>query len=68
MPPRVPGTLSNGTLSLKFMKRGLAADQKPVEAERAQIVDDSSWEIAHPPETKALLNTEHQKCVLELNL
>jgi hypothetical protein len=46
------------------MQRGLAADQKPVEAEKAQLVDDSHWEIAQPPEKKTLLNTERQKCVL----
>ncbi|KIM24844.1 hypothetical protein M408DRAFT_10735 [Serendipita vermifera MAFF 305830] len=62
MPPRAPGTLSNGVLSLKFMQRGLAADQKPVEAEKAVLIDDSHWEIIHSPEKKqALLNAERQK-------
>jgi hypothetical protein len=48
MPPpsRKPGTLSNGTLSLKFMQRALIAENKaPVEAEKAEIVDDSKWFI-----------------------
>lgn len=48
------------------MQRGLAADQKPVEAEKAKLVDDSHWEIVHPPEKKALLNIERQKCVVML--
>ncbi len=50
MPPpsRTPGTLSNGTLSLKFMQRALIAENKaPVEAEKAETVDDSKWFI-HP--------------------
>lgn len=48
MPPptRKPGTLSNGTLSLKFMQRALIAENKaPVEAEKAEKVDDSKWFI-----------------------
>ena len=48
MPPpsRTPGTLSNGTLSLKFMQRALIAENKaPVEAEKAETVDDSKWFI-----------------------
>lgn len=48
MPPpsRQPGTLSNGTLSLKFMQRALIAENKaPVEAAKAEIADDSKWFI-----------------------
>jgi hypothetical protein len=48
MPPphRKPGTLSNGTLSLKFMQRALIAENKtPVEAEKAETLDDSKWFI-----------------------
>jgi len=59
MPPptRKPGALSNGTLSLKFMQRALIAENKaPVEAEKAQIMDDSKWFIGpaaqHAPWTE----------------
>jgi hypothetical protein len=49
-PPRKPGTLSNGTLSLKFMQRALIAENKvPVEAEKAETTDDSKWFIDHLP-------------------
>jgi len=45
-PPRKPGMLSNGTLSLKFMQRALIAENKaPVEAEKAETLDDSKWFI-----------------------
>ena len=45
-PPRKPGTLSNGTLSLKFMQRALIAENKaPVEAEKAETLDDAKWFI-----------------------
>ncbi|CAG7850365.1 SubName: Full=Uncharacterized protein {ECO:0000313/EMBL:CCA72124.1} [Serendipita indica DSM 11827] len=46
MPPRAPGTLSNGVLSLKFMQRGLSSTETPVQLDRAEIVDDSKWIIA----------------------
>lgn len=64
MPPRIPGTLSNGVMSLKFMQRALVAEQKPVQAEAAEILDDSKWVIARSPEEDALHNTSSSKCVL----
>ena len=45
MAPRAGG-LSNGTLSLKFMQRAqISANESPVEAARAKLVNDSEWEL-----------------------
>lgn len=55
MPPRTSGALSNGLMSLKFMQRALAPDEKPVKAEAAEIVDDSKWVIERSPEEEAAL-------------
>lgn len=64
MPPRIPGTLSNGVMSLKFMQRALVAEQKPVQPEAAEILDDSKWVIARSPEEDALHTTSSSKWVL----
>lgn len=63
MPPRIPGTFSNGVMSLKFMQRAMAAEQKPVQAEAAEIIDDSKWVIARSPEEEALQSTPVHQCV-----
>lgn len=58
---RKPGTLSNGTLSLKFMQRGLAENQKPVEAEKAEIDDESKWVVVSRSEN----DMRHSPAILE---
>jgi len=50
-------------MSLKFMQRAMAAEQKPVQAEAAEILDDSKWVIARSPEEDALHSTSSSKCV-----
>lgn len=58
-PPRKPGTLSNGTLSLKFMQRALIAENKaPVEAEKAETVDDSKWFIDSAAQQDTQIGTQ----------
>ncbi|PVF95050.1 hypothetical protein CPB86DRAFT_605624 [Serendipita vermifera] len=59
-----PVELSNGVMSLKFMQRAVPSTQKPVEAEKKEIEDDSKWEVVYSAEELERMGSsrQHQRC------